>query len=966
MRKKLTEIIGVEANRVNIHTFHGFCNRVITENPWAFGGFELEPLSDLDKTEVVRACMDQLPVDSVLNNSYDPYLYENHCYNLWQLMKQEGWSVMKINKSIADYLADLPNRDDYIYKRATKQFVKGDLKIGKIEDQKDRMKKLQEAVSLFSVYKRELKNRKLYDYSDMISWVLGQFSDHSWLLKRYQEQFLYILVDEYQDTNGSQYELTRKLADYWKNPNLFVVGDDDQSIFEFQGARLKNLIDLYADYQKTMNLIVLDNNYRSVPEILNTAGTLIENNLQRASAVIETVNKKLVSNTESVPNSVQATAYANPYEMEYDVVQRLAKKDKEQLKETAVIYAKHRQVERLMNALDTYEVPYYVKRSINILNEKPIKNAIILLRYFDREVEKPYSGDDYLFHLFHMRFSGVSAFDFAKTMLKYKQQTEYKTLGQFLDNCNKHYSYVWADLVRFVNRMYVVKDQLLDASVIKQVTLILNATGFIRSVSNVKVEEGKEPELDKRNVQMFFHFINFLHNICERRKIMSLGGLLDVIDTMVSKNIPIDYIDVLGDGNGVQLMTAHGSKGLEFDEVILYDCGPHWMPENSNRHNFTLPDTLTYSVEEDKLEARRRLFYVALTRAKSKIDIVYSTTNDKGKQQLRCQFIEEIIDTIKHNEYTLAPDGFSVYLGNMTDPIYKKMQLYPNRDLINERLNGFELSPSSYLTYLECEVAFFFQNIIGAPKRRSASAAYGIAMHYAVEKMFSEYDTELQEPASLARVQIQFRRKMDQLRTSFTDRQFQIYLKQGSEALIRFYKVEIKATEGKYELEKRFSVDIDGVKMVCVIDRIDYLKGNIIDIIDYKTGTFDPKKIADPYPLEKAIQSGTNVGRYARQVMAYKICADKKFALKDVGATKIKYLDKVIAYGKETTTLTINHKPGFESQVRDELKWVWERIHSQKFARRCNKKSCTWCQFLKDRADFSDMELAYLNQLDDE
>jgi len=135
---------------------------------------------------------------------------------------------------IEDYLNDLPLRDEYVYKRAYKQFKAGDLKENKIAEEKEKMEKLRAAVGEFDRFQQMMRAKNRYDFDDMINWVIKAFEENPILLSRYQEQFLYILVDEYQDTSGTQNRLVELLINYWEQPNIFVVGDDDQSIYRFR------------------------------------------------------------------------------------------------------------------------------------------------------------------------------------------------------------------------------------------------------------------------------------------------------------------------------------------------------------------------------------------------------------------------------------------------------------------------------------------------------------------------------------------------------------------------------------------------------------------------------------------------------------------------------------------------------------------------------------------------------------
>ena len=143
-----------------------------------------------------------------------------------------------------------PQREIYIATRATSSFKKGDVRTDKIEEEKEKMEKLRAAVNEFEHFQQLMRSRNRYDFDDMINWVIKAFEEDKALLSRYQEQFLYILVDEYQDTSGTQNRLVQLLVNYWNKPNIFVVGDDDQSIYRFQGANMRTCLHLLKAIRK--------------------------------------------------------------------------------------------------------------------------------------------------------------------------------------------------------------------------------------------------------------------------------------------------------------------------------------------------------------------------------------------------------------------------------------------------------------------------------------------------------------------------------------------------------------------------------------------------------------------------------------------------------------------------------------------------------------------------------------------
>ena len=205
----------------------------------------------------------------------------NNLKNLFSTMKREGWTPAFIHGKIDQYLEDLPTRDEYIAKRATKDFKKGEVRTDKIAEEKERMDKLRAAVDEFTPFQELMRSHNRYDFDDMINWVIRAFEENKPLLSGYQERYQYILVDEYQDTSGTQNRLVSLLISYWDQPNVFVVGDDDQSIYRFQGANVENMLEFANHYQKDLLTVVLTHNYRSTQPILDISRTLIDQNEER-------------------------------------------------------------------------------------------------------------------------------------------------------------------------------------------------------------------------------------------------------------------------------------------------------------------------------------------------------------------------------------------------------------------------------------------------------------------------------------------------------------------------------------------------------------------------------------------------------------------------------------------------------------------------------------------------------------
>ena len=334
-------------------------------------------------------------------------------------MKSEDWTVHFVHQKIDEYLKDLPTREEFIYKINTKKNKKGDLKQLKIDDANRKMERLRAAVSLYPRYIKLMERARRYDYDDMILWVLRGFEKNEALLRNYQERYLYFLVDEYQDTNGSQNHIIQKLIEYWNNPNIFIVGDDDQSIFEFQGARLQNLVDFHQLYKNDLQLVLLKENYRSSQHILDTSKTLIDHNKNRITNRLKDIEKTLDAKNKFFAQSAikpKIVVFSNRSHEEIAIVNQLKALQQKgvPLNEVAIIYAKHKQVRNIISLLEKKGISYNTKRQVNILDLPLIQKLRTLLNYVNDENQSPYSCEYELFRIMHFDFLGIPVNALAK------------------------------------------------------------------------------------------------------------------------------------------------------------------------------------------------------------------------------------------------------------------------------------------------------------------------------------------------------------------------------------------------------------------------------------------------------------------------------------------------------------------------------------------------------------------------
>ncbi|OAV43814.1 ATP-dependent DNA helicase [Lewinella sp. 4G2] len=967
MRERLLQFIGPEAHRVNIHTFHGFCSNVIQQNLQYFGRPGLEPISELEQIRIIRQLLDEVPPDNPLKQGYsEPYYHEPHLKNLFSDIKSENWDLDQIEQAIERYVRDLPTTEGFFYAKKYKDKQPGDLKLGKIAEATNKMERLRAAAELFPRYQQALREQRRYDYGDMIGWVLRAFNEHPSLLLSYQERYQYLLVDEFQDTNGSQDDIITLLTKPWERPNIFIVGDDDQAIYEFQGARLRSMIDFFQRYD-AVTVITLKENYRSRQAILNAASALIEGNNYRIGAELPDIEVDKQLSAAAFPTSLAPAAAptlatepeAAPVSIyEYtNQTQELAgllaqlfawKEAGVPWEEMAVIYAKHSQAARLRHVLERSGIPYRTKRRPNVLDGRPARQLRELLGYLDGEHTSPGTGEHLIYRVLHFRCFGIAPVDLARMNVARLQLRNER--GQ---------SPTW--------RMYLLdpaawptdletKAKILHvAAWLEEMIGLMGSLALPAYVERAMNESGLLPDTlrDPNRAELVQHlatFNDFVIAEIARRPKLTLTGLLDTLQQMDDNWLEIPIRSHLDQVEAVTLVTAHSAKGLEYDKVWMLDCSEKTWGTGSNRggqRKFSLPDTLSYTGPESLEEAKRRLFFVAITRAKTEVVISVSELNDKNKAQERAIFIDELV---AKTDLTLQPGGLA------SDRTFElaKTQLGPvdpsrlpglERSAVAELLSDFRLSVSALYAYLDCPTKFFYEKLLGVPDREREQALYGSALHEALETYFNRMlaDSGRVFP-SKEELLYNFEASLSNRRGRFTPAAFSRRMEQGKAALSLYFDTYRATWTTDCETELRIvNAEVNGIPLTGMIDRVDVLSDAFVRVVDYKTsasgsGSTQSGKLRGP------TKSKPEGGAYWRQLAFYKLLYDARPGqIRRVKEGHISYL--MINQAGEQPFSEGRLEPKDMIAIREIIGETWASIQEQDFAG-CGESDCEWCQFV--------------------
>ena len=974
MRKRLLQFIGPDAYKVNIYTFHAFCNDVIQENLSLFEKTSLDSVSDLEKIQFFKELIDSLPKNHPLKRYRgDVYFEINNLQSLFSSMKREGWTPAFINEKIDKYVADLPNREEFIYKRKYKEFKAGDLKKEKLEEENERMEKLRAAVGEFDRFQQLMREKNRYDFDDMINWVIKAFEENKNLLVNYQERFQYILVDEYQDTSGTQNRLVELLISYWDKPNVFVVGDDDQSIYRFQGANVENMLDFAGNYKNDLLTVVLTNNYRSTQPILDISKTLIDRNEERLVKKIEGLSKELSSSNKQI-NQLTNQPLIQEYETERQEMIGIVKKVRLLVGQDVppgrigIIYKENKYGLELAQYFKQLNIPVYCKRKLNILELPLAQKIILILKYLATEHDIPYSGDEMLFEILHSDWFGIPPIEIAKLTMEVadKRFGENKTsIRQLLSEKSNAPA---KDL--FTNGMHeglkkasqVIEELIADVS---NKTLQVLFEEIIRKagvLSHIMQSTDKHWQL-----QILTGLFDFVKDETHRNPFIKLQELVNLIELMEKEDITLPLVQVSGSDKGINLMTVHGAKGLEFEYVFFAGCNAnYWEKKRKPGGGYKLPDTIFTSKaiignsEEDGpvrkqvsplrgdlegAEELRRLFYVALTRAEQHLYISYSKFKNDGKELEPSMFIAEIqdehqlpvekifIDTEVLSEFS------ALHFAESEAPEIEKVE----EEFIGRILEKFSMNVTALNNYLKCPLEFYFKNLIRIPSPKNEATEFGSAVHYALEKLFRKMqDGGKEKFPPKEEFFTDFEWYMHRHRESFTKEQFARRNEYGQEVLGNYYDQYINSFNKIVAIERNIrNVVIKGVPLKGKLDKLEF-DGKSVNVVDYKTG--DPDK-AIPQTKGPSAKD-PNGGNYWRQAVFYKILVDN-YEQKDwkVVSTEFDFIepDKKKNYRKEK--ITIN--PADITTVTQQITTTWEKIQNREFYTGCGKEDCHWCNFVK-------------------
>lgn len=571
MKGRVIDMLGDAAKRIQISTFHSFGVTILRENYNALGYKENFTILDSDDAlTVIKKIIKELNLDP---KEYNPKAVRNRISGAKnQILSPEEY------KKYAN--TDFEDKVTLIYEK----------------------------------YEKKLKANNSVDFDDLLILPINLFRTNIDILKKYQERFQYILIDEYQDTNEAQYILVKMLSAKYKN--ICVVGDESQSIYSFRGSNYRNILNFEKDYPNCKT-VLLEQNYRSTSNILDAANEVIVHNKQRK-------DKKLWTENGEGDKIIYHRSYDEKDEAYY-VMSEIKKLINEGITRDriAVLYRTNAQSRTMEESLLRENIPYKVIGSFYFYNRKEIKDLISYLKLI-------YNPDDdvSLTRVINTPKRGIGDKTIADLNLKadYMNQSLYETI----DNGKP------LEFKLIIEELRKEKDNL---TLTQLVDLVLKKTGMREELEREKTIDS---EIRLENLE---EFKSITRNFEESYGIVSLEEFLLEISLVADMNEHKDDVDV------VTLMTVHSAKGLEFDYVFIIGLEEGIFPHNNSL------------MSDNEIEEERRLCYVAITRAKKKLWLVNAmkrTLYGMDSVNPPSRFLGEIDDShlikeAKEKEFEIKP-----------------------------------------------------------------------------------------------------------------------------------------------------------------------------------------------------------------------------------------------------------------------------------------------------------------------
>jgi len=738
-----------------------------------------------------------------------------------------------LKKSLLEALAqteELESTYTPISKWKSKHLIKGKDGHKTLEDTL-RLEKQQAIAQVYQEYQEYLLENQLLDFSDMLLNALVLLKENEGLRDKLQEKYKFILVDEFQDTNEAQMQLVLNLVGDNPEPNILVVGDDDQAVYGFQGADVSHMLSFQNKFPMAQ-LIVLTQNYRSRQEILDLARQVIIQGKDRLENRIEVLEKKLESAKLRQDGDLAYYEFENQAQEYAWIASQIENYRKKQtdLSEIAIIARNHKDLEVIVPFLAYYDLPVDYEKQYNLLNETIIHQIVTMLKFIYSLTPSQAPRNDLLPEILSYEFWGIDKL----------------TIWQFFQNRDHKQSYIEKLYIVEDESLQVVANLLLSLAVLAEYetieVIIIKLIGSLDSTdNNSKFHQyyfGKDVfESDQNNyIANLAKVEAFIQNIIayKKGKRITLADGLETIKAYQNQGGMMANLSLNSGKHTVKLMTAHKVKGLEFETVFVIGAHKQGWGKNGKSFHYPFPMNLPIVPPKDSEDDFLRLLFVALTRSKDNLFITSHLYDETGKERQNLPYLD----------FMSANPIPEIDTKAMLDSIFKSMQSenLHSREIsfLEGIVQNYKLSVSHINKFVDLEyggpLAVLESVLLKFPSIPTPSTTYGNVLH----KVFHYISTQIQdkkdfpsiteltnfatkttyqEKLSVEDIKIVLDKIQDQLPNLIQAKRDNFYILHQSE----------------YNLGKLF-LEWEGIPLTGIIDRVEEYTDYYM-VVDFKTGT---------------------------------------------------------------------------------------------------------------------------------
>ena len=945
MRQRLIKKMGVIATSVDIYTYHSFCNDLIKLYPSQFDlAVGIRLINGTEKISLMRECIDEIKLKYFVPTRGDRYYFIKNFIDYIEKLKskrvtkEQYLDCIDSNPTLIPRLKEVESE---IYEREQRGETRNKTRYSEVEKIKNNIEKAKELWNLYELYSKKMIEHNLIDFSDMINFVLDEFENDKAFLQEVSNKYKYFLVDEYQDTNDSQNSIIFNLVDANEEKNIFVVGDDDQIIYGFQGAKLDSIENFLTKYPQT-EVICLKENNRSTQSILDFSYEVIsqdENRLENNKKFQDkNISKKLTAkNPKIIPLDKKARNLHfgdSLQEMNHIVeeIQNLVNSDscpkkengEKDLSQIAIISKKRPELQSYAEMLKGKNIPFQIDEGKSIFSIR----SSILLYFYMKALDNYLLSSDKLFGLllsepFKLDLEDYNKILHEKQLYKKDEPNDFITLMHKLDGWKNPQK-----IQDFLETFKYLQDFASTNQLRETVVEIVNRTGILEGF--YKEEKNRMENL--MGIKKIIEEATEFGNLDFTRSLSDFVKYLDdcwtnEIDISTDKNNIIQ--------NAVQLTTYHGSKGREFEYVYL----PNLI--SRNWEDFTMPGEYKLITEEvlDKDEAQSKkdtellkLLFVGITRAKHALTISFADKEGDRANQLTKYLLNLTNYDFDSQTFEYNEDDFTAeFFRSLSRDVYDNQVAFKSE--IQERVEKLELSPSRMNDYIGCPRKFFYTKILGIDVEDADwdNANFGTVIHKILENAV-KYAKEKGEYPTIEEITQEFNKLLDTQR----------FTSEASKE--KFEKVGLAVIEGYYPIFKQtpihmvedieFSfrgVEVNGDLITGKIDRIEKNEDGTYSLFDYKTGY---------YATENKIALGQEKEGYYNQLCFYKY-AFEKFSGKKVAHTGIIFVE----YPNKSVYKELDASD--MEYIENKIKETFKNIKELKFEpiRETRDGACKFCAY---------------------